>query len=320
MNFKFENDIVACNLNRPFENFNYLKEDVLYTYGNETRGEFYHQCSSEGWFGRKLTFLPYAVYGVVKAIYHVAKIIYGAVRCDKKYAKAHCYYVARDLQETCGWLATLVKDRWGQYYVQKGRFHQSCYGLVLESGKQHRNQIEKIRMSQSDDMQLSLAMKYLIVGNKDAAFNVMHARQIENGAVIKKATVLLMKIGLSYLEVDYEEKTLECIAKIARITFEAEKRTPGQEKQLQKMNENPKLGPVIDNFFFTVARACRVQFETDKSLKDENALINVVVEKSKDPKTLERFLALGLIQIKDSKKCLSPDYRKQMAAYLEQPC
>src|SRR5262249_55448581 len=41
-----------------------------------------------------------------------------------------------NFQESFGWLATLLNDRYGQYHIQESGFHKSCYDCFLTNNIQ----------------------------------------------------------------------------------------------------------------------------------------------------------------------------------------
>ncbi|HEY4831453.1 MAG TPA: hypothetical protein VIH61_02725, partial [Waddliaceae bacterium] len=107
--------------------FNHAKADLQFKYINVSVQEFNQKYSAEDWFGRKIVALPAAIWsGIVKTIYHLAKAVLVEMIArsgDNNYFKAQLFYIARDLQESFGWLSTLLNDRYGQYHIQESGFH-----------------------------------------------------------------------------------------------------------------------------------------------------------------------------------------------------
>jgi|GEM_PF-2665838 len=141
MNINFEiNSYLSAvkekaHLNSESEIFNYAKAGLQFKYVDVSIKEFKQKYSPEGWVGRKVIALPAAIWsGIVKTIYHLAKaILVGVIACSggNNYLKAQFFYIARDLQESLGWSATLLNDRYGQYHIQESGFHKSCYNCFL---------------------------------------------------------------------------------------------------------------------------------------------------------------------------------------------
>lgn len=120
----------------------FVKDHPQFTYGNTGFSKFANAYKSKGWFARKIIALPAAVWsGGVKTTYHVAKLIltsFGVLirnavihgsptKQDIRYLKAQGFCIARDLQESFGWLLTLFHDKCGQYHVQESQCHRLCY-------------------------------------------------------------------------------------------------------------------------------------------------------------------------------------------------
>lgn len=138
MSIKFEN---TSYLRAIKENENLFYEQKIaknaqaklqFKYGHVTLQKFNQKYSAEGWCGRKIIALPAAAWsGAVKTAYHLAKaILFGILTapCNKgKYFQSQCFYFARDLQESFGWLISFFNDRFGQYHVQESEFHKTCY-------------------------------------------------------------------------------------------------------------------------------------------------------------------------------------------------
>ena len=115
----------------------HVKRCLQFTYVDVSFKEFKQNHWTHYWFGRKIIALPAATYsGIVKTIYHLTTAILVTVvppRDNKNHLQAQCFYIARDLQETFGWLITLLNDSYGQYHVQASGFHKSCYEHFLSA-------------------------------------------------------------------------------------------------------------------------------------------------------------------------------------------
>lgn len=117
--------------------FDYTKEHLQFRYGDVNRQKFNKKYSAEGWFGRKITALPAAIWsGVVKVIYHFVKAIFiGVPKAFFDKGQVHFFNVARDFQESYGRLASLFNDRYGQFHVQESQFQKTCYDCFIENVK-----------------------------------------------------------------------------------------------------------------------------------------------------------------------------------------
>lgn len=123
---------------------NHTKSSVKFKCVDVEVQEFNKKYSSEGWFRRKVFALPAAIWsGVVKTIYHLAKaIIIGFLKAlsdDGKYFQSQLFYTGRDLQESFGWLVSLLNDRYGQYHIQESGFHKSLYNYFLSEVPRNNN-------------------------------------------------------------------------------------------------------------------------------------------------------------------------------------
>ena len=112
--------------------FRHAKKNLQFTYGSVDRQAFDAKYSSDGWLLRKVIALPLAVWsGTVKTTYHLAQAIF--IGIPKTYwdggqcLKAQSFHIARDFQESYGWLASIFNDQYGQFHVQESLFHKTCY-------------------------------------------------------------------------------------------------------------------------------------------------------------------------------------------------
>lgn len=110
----------------------HAKGHQQFHYGNVGLKEFSNQYSDEGWLGRRITAIPFALWsGVVKVVYHIAQAIFinnpQPFANGNLYKKAQFFSAIRDLQESFGYFATFVNDKFGSFHVQEARFHKSYY-------------------------------------------------------------------------------------------------------------------------------------------------------------------------------------------------
>lgn len=115
--------------------FDFAKKNLQFHYGQVNLQKYKEKYSSEGWLRRKIIALPAAIWsGVIKTICHLAAgILVGMIKAPSdggKYLKVCSFYVARDVQEFYGWIATLFNDEYGQYHIHESGFHKSCYELT----------------------------------------------------------------------------------------------------------------------------------------------------------------------------------------------
>lgn len=84
-------------------------------------------------FGRKIKALPMAIWsGICKTIYHIALLIIFAKSASNDQRKAFVFCAVRDLQESFGYLLSLLRDRWGYYHIEASLFHKDCYDEILK--------------------------------------------------------------------------------------------------------------------------------------------------------------------------------------------
>ena len=138
--------------------FKYLRNGLKFKYDVVTPEKFNLKYSPGGceWFGRKVKALPAAALcGVVKVTCHLALAIFvgipKAIFDHGTYFKARIFSVARDFQESYGWLATLFNDRYGQFHVEESQFQKTCYLFSITKGA-----IQYDHLSGSKDENLSL--------------------------------------------------------------------------------------------------------------------------------------------------------------------
>lgn len=112
---------------KAFDNPSWVREpSISFIYSKISYQRFSQTFTEPGWLRRKIIVLPMVVFGLLKTILYVATAIFTAT-----YYKAHSFYIARELQETFGWLVSLINDRYGQYHIQESDFHKSFYNYYF---------------------------------------------------------------------------------------------------------------------------------------------------------------------------------------------
>jgi len=101
----------------------------------------------DGWLVRKVVALPFsAIGGIIKTIYRIARgilidfprVLFGNV----KPLKATVFSLARDFQESYGWIVTLFNDKRGRYIRHNSRVQKELYDCAFSSKKLY-NFLEK---------------------------------------------------------------------------------------------------------------------------------------------------------------------------------
>lgn len=155
-------------LNSENKIFNHAKAGLKFKYGDVSVREFNEKYEARGWFGRKVVALPAAIGESATTIYHLVETILSGITPhlgDKKYLKVQFFYIARELQESFGWLVTLFSDKYGQYHIQEGRFQRSCYDCFLIDLEKEFTKIQHSWWGfEAEEKYAQLAEKYLSVG------------------------------------------------------------------------------------------------------------------------------------------------------------
>lgn len=191
---------------------------IQFNYANVNLSNFNIKYSSQGRFVRKIVALPAILWsGIVKTIYHLAKaLLIGAVKsCSDKgeYFKVHCFHVARDLQQSFGWMAMLFNDRYGQYHVQEGRFHESCYDYFFEFKHEAKLDKEFDKVNQignnkaKDQFYAHLAGEYLTINCIEKAHKAVGKLALNS----KVRRDFLVKIASIYLRQNKRDLAIKVI-------------------------------------------------------------------------------------------------------------
>lgn len=110
--------------------------------------------NEKDWIKRKITALPKAIFsGFFESIYHLVKSALLGIKGDSVSSKVAFYSGLRDLEESAGWIKTLVNDKKGSYTVDKALFMKSCY-------KQQEN-VDNLRKNKFYDKQVELIVNQL---------------------------------------------------------------------------------------------------------------------------------------------------------------
>jgi len=289
MNVKFERNsyLKAVQKNEDLNDdnkiFNHVKTGLQFKYVDVSPQKFNEKYSAKVWVGRKFVALPAVIWsGVVKTIYHLVKaILIGMIARlgDKKYLKVQFFHVARDLQESFGWVATLFNDKYGQYHIQESKFHKSCYNFFLEN----REFVSRIVKNESDRKKaIEIANKCLDIFRKDMVLEqVAESYYIKDD--LKEALETINKVSDSkekedfiseivqaYLDKGDREKVIEVASKYLNtfqknIFLKQVAESYCDEGNLEKALEMKELIPEI-------ARAHLIKGDREKAIKVINML------------------------------------------------
>lgn len=110
-----------------------VEADQCFRYGNASYKSFSENYKSDGWFGRKVSAIPYIAVGVIKLIYHFTTFLLSSLPnlcCQKsKYIKNDLYRISRDGEEILGHFLTLFNDKLGCYLVQESECQKNWYEI-----------------------------------------------------------------------------------------------------------------------------------------------------------------------------------------------
>jgi len=135
-NSRFNDYFNSADLTAWFSSDKKLEEQIednvqLFSYGEMNYQSFEGKYSSENYRKRKVIAIPHALLsGVIKPIYHLAQaipLIPQLIFGKRNQSVVPIYRVARDMEESSGWIVTLFHDKLGSYIVQESRFQQQCY-------------------------------------------------------------------------------------------------------------------------------------------------------------------------------------------------
>lgn len=121
-------------------------QNQLFHYGEATFKHYSTRCNGRGWEARKIQSLPFALVGFLKTIYQftIALIlsIPHALQGQSDLNKTSFFKVARELEESCGWIITLFNDKLGTYLIAEAQFQKQCYGIFFSLSQKHSSSSE----------------------------------------------------------------------------------------------------------------------------------------------------------------------------------
>lgn len=304
-------------LNSENKIIDYAINHQQFTYGNVNFQKFTDKYIVEGWFGRKIIALPPIVLGTVKAVYHLAEAILGGLiihSSDTKYLKSKLFCVARDLQESFGWLATLFSDKYGQYHVQESRFHKLCYDCFLKGNisdtKTKETLLAQMAESYFSEGNLEKALKtidkldidtktkeafivkvanaYIKRGERDKAIGAI-SKLYRN---INEKFALLIQIAQSYFSEDDEAGVFKAIQEIAETSLINKLAQRRQHVIYFVIMMNDTGNNIINNFFSGLAKDCFAQAQVYFIQNNAQAILEEIIRKSTEPLTIQSFLNL----------------------------
>lgn len=136
--------------NPPLDIFTYAQTNIKFKYQHVSCQDFFKAYNEKWngslrgmkkpWLARTIVALTFSGWcGVVMPVYHLATGImegcFNIRSVDVKYFKAHFFIVIRDLQQSFGWLLSVLHHAYGQYHVEEGKFYSKCCTRFLEHKK-----------------------------------------------------------------------------------------------------------------------------------------------------------------------------------------
>lgn len=232
-----------------------VKNQLLFKYGEVEKQQFNLKYSTGGWLGRKITALPRFVwFGVVPLTYHLAlAILIGVPKVclgDREYLKVQLYNVARDLQETYGYLFCLINDRHGQFHIQESQFQKSCYRYFLTDDLIKKEKVipfsppkkekevilpkleEEIIVLNEDLIQWLLANRFSPEENQQVSQFLISEdiKSLEDLSALSKEKISSLKDTMNRLEKRRFEKGLEALKQSSSPIVNQELPSPSSKK------------------------------------------------------------------------------------------
>jgi hypothetical protein len=307
-----------------------MKRNVQYTYGHADLQQFSVEYKSSGWLGRKVIAIPAAILiGIFKTVYNVAKILFELCTSGKTSAKIQSYRLARDLQESYGWLTTLFNDKKGQFYIQKSQFNQSCYDFLTVTEQMLDARSQKLNNASSPEKIYDLASKYVYLGYGAKAnteldkINLMLIKKFQLKFVIAKAyyysghenEMNQILNDLTRNMVDNPTIKSDFMLFIAKLALYENNRNQPKAIEILKplvnrlfdeayLNNNlvfliymnRDLAEFVKDFFHLITVKCLSNLvEGGDEIANQNALVTAITTMISETSTLNAFLDLNLL-------------------------
>lgn len=131
-----------------------LSRPIDFCYATPSFSHYLRHYKSEGWCGRKVSALPYALLGMIRCIFHFVRSFFNFLKAHaalwldvdatafeaKRAYRISCwaadvFNVVRDLEEVAGNLLRLFHDKTGSYLVGDSLYHKEMYHYRLQKIK-----------------------------------------------------------------------------------------------------------------------------------------------------------------------------------------